>query len=240
MKRASLTAVTALGGVISIAGAAGIFAVFTDQATTGDNSVVTGERPRSADILLAMTATDPGAYPVACGVFQQDLTTPLFNVTDLRPGDAASAAICLGNEGTNPVGVSASAIDLLETETGCTGDEQAAGDSTCGQGGGEVSPVLMVTVWATDCSTGTGAGGGQDWQPPSALLGDMASSALAVTDVSPNTVACLLVTLALSGPDDLLQVAQTDRASWRFAFDAVAQPVSPSPTPSGSGGTGTQ
>lgn len=214
MRRSLLLSVIALGGLVTLMGAAGIFAVFTDRATTGTNTVSSGERPASADLKIASTAqsiTD-------CQTFQDNLTTGLYTATGAQPGTSFGAkAICLKNAGSATLNLSTTAVDLTDSETGCTGDEQAAGDATCGSGVGELSPLLFVDVLALDCSTGSGP------PPTSKTLAALGGSPISLGSLASGAQVCVRVEVRYPGstPDAETQKAQSDSVTWRFAFDGT-------------------
>src|SRR3954471_5430377 len=53
MRRPALVTIIVLGSVVTLVGATGIYAEFTDRATTGTNTATSGERPRAADLAQA-------------------------------------------------------------------------------------------------------------------------------------------------------------------------------------------
>lgn len=57
VRRPLLTTIAALGGVITLAGTTGVFAVFTDRATTGQNSFATKDNLGTG--LITMTDASP-------------------------------------------------------------------------------------------------------------------------------------------------------------------------------------
>jgi hypothetical protein len=221
--RRLLTVTMALGLVITAMNFTGIFAIFTDRATTGTNSEESGVQPRIADLLIA----DSGNSDCTDAVFTDDLETGLFDVSDIVPGGAADqvARICLKNAGTATLTVTTTAIDLVETETGCTGDEAAAGDLTCGTegiGDGELGSVLITELGIFDCTEGFDIG---DFVRAS--VEDLAASPHALGTIEPGAVACVFVDTVFAMPgvfatSDEVQQAQSDKVTWRYAFDGTA------------------
>ena len=228
MGRQTLRMVIVLGALITLLGGTGIFAVFSDRATTGTNDVTSGELGKAADLQIATAAVQNGS--VSCETFSDDLATGFFSVTDLQPsaGDAYRGTFCLKNVGSSAVGLLASAIDLSDIDSGCTGDEAAFGDTTCGgDQAGELSSVLVAAIAELDCDTG-------------AYMGQTGSASLAALetpvglpvaglvgringDLNPGQTACYFVELRYpnSTPHADTQVAQSDAATWRFAFDGT-------------------
>ena len=223
MTRQPLAAILVLGIVVSLAGGTGVVAVFTDTATTGGNSVTSGEQPGTgggnpADLEIAEAAIDPDTGTVGCGAFVDDLTTGLFSMADAGPGDGASGHVCLRNAGDEPVAVTTRAFELVDVEVGCSPGEAEAGDTTCGEGDGELSYMLIVSFGAVDCAAPSLS------DPTQAGLADMTSIAWHLVDrLDPAAVVC--VRLDLSYPIDTAaanaDLAQSDQTTWRFAFDVT-------------------
>jgi hypothetical protein len=210
----------ALGLVITAMSFTGIFAVFTDRATTGTNHVDSGTQARVVDIQLATSANGD----CTDAVFSEDLATGIIDVSDIQPGDGPQVQyLCLRNVGTAHVTYSVSAIDLTDTETGCTGDEAEVGDPTCGTAGagdGELGDVLIANVVPIDCDTQDIAG-----IVIAQTLSTLDETPVELTGGSAGEVVCLRVaaTMPQAGGDvtsDALQLAQSDQVEWRYAFDA--------------------
>ena len=118
-----------------------------------------------------------------------------------------------------------STIDVVETETGCTGDEAAAGDTTCGTenvGDGELGTVLLTQISFFECIEGTDIGG-----VVTETIEDLAGTPGSLATIQPGEVAC--VSLSAIYPTqggfataDQLQQIQSDKVEWRFAFDGTA------------------
>jgi hypothetical protein len=217
MGRHSLSTVMALGAVISLIGGAGLFAVFTDRATTGENSAITGERPHLEAIQVSSAAIAPD-LSVACGTFSDDLATALITVADLQPGGQWGGFVCVKNVSSLDLTLSATAIDLLDQETACSGDEGSF-DSTCAVGSdGELSGVLNVYFGDVDCATAVGTS-----TPPNNLAALGVGGSAALGTLSAGTTRCLFTSVGYPFTASALeqQIAQTDQATWRFAFDAT-------------------
>ena len=221
--RRLLATTMALGLVITAMNFTGIFAVFTDRATTGTNTAQSGQQPRTADLQIGTTESTncTGA------VYSDDLETGIWDLSDLVPGpDYDTTMICLKNVGTAELALTVTAIDVVETETDCTGDEAAAGDTSCGNigttGEGELGFVLITSLVQTDCVTGINIS-----DPFTGSIEDLAGGTNSVGTVAPGAVACIYTTWSMSeaGPfatSEVLQQAQTDKVQWRYAFDGTA------------------
>jgi len=220
-RRALLTSIAALGGVITLASTTGVFAVFTDRATTGTNTFATKDLPRAADLLIA-DATG-GISAVTCGTYSDNLQTGVISSIDVLPNEPKdSDFVCLKNAGSATVDVTTSAIDLTDEDTDCTGDE-AAVDTTCGVAtgqpdgspgqAGELSPLITFSLLTASCddvnqgSRGIGA------------LPDLTD--ISVAQMAPGAVLCVQFTARYQPTDAEAQIAQSDRATWRFAFDGT-------------------
>jgi len=244
MERHSLRLTIVLGVLITAMGSTGIFAVFTDRSTSGPNTVTSGSLPHAADLKIAAAADVGGAY--LCdrdndGQFEpadstiawtQDNTlTSQFNVANLQPGDTTNGAMfCLHNDGSSPLSLSATALDLLDVDVDCTGDELAAGDTDCGPGPvgivhfGELSSVIVVDLMRVTCELSP-AFTHQVIGTVSSGLADFNGIALGVgTPLQPGQTTCILSTVRYPSTTGAAaqQRAQSDRTTWRFAFDGVA------------------
>jgi predicted ribosomally synthesized peptide with SipW-like signal peptide len=224
MGQLSLIRVMAVGAVITLAGGSGIYALFSDRAMTGSNSVTTGDvpTPPPGDTHLQIANTSSGDYPLGCGTFSDDLATGLFTIADLTASSYPYSLICLKNAGTTTMAtVSMTVEDLVETETGCSTGEVAAGDATCGNDlEGELSSGLVAFLNRPACSTGSTSG-------PAGYL-DLATlqwSAIILpgSALAPGDIACVYVGVTWTGDATTLQLTQTDQLTWRFAFDGVTE-----------------
>lgn len=232
MGRQTLRIVVVLGILVTLVGGTGIFAVLTDRATAGSNSVETGAQPRAADIQIAAADAVAG-QPVDCGGavggtgFQDDISTAQFSVSNVQPGYQATSWICVKNVGGAPVSLTMGTLDLADLDTGCTGDEAVAGDTTCGFGptmqpqAGELSPLLSVSLKTLACATGTPLA-----DDGTTSLDQLVNGNLVIADdaipVAPGAIACVEIALAYSPSALDAQLAQSDTATWRFKFDAYA------------------
>ena len=221
--RRLLVSLMALGAIVTLVGAGGIFATFTDRATTGSSTVSSGVRASAAHLLISRFNGGACEPPV------EDLQTDLFTLNDVQPtGGLAQESICLANAGSASLDISATVIDLLDTEAGCTGDEAAAGDTTCGPGAtlGELSSVIAVVIAQVTCDNteqvipGSGVSG--TLSALSSGPGTIGGAPLGL-GLLPGESKCLRLAISypIGTPDTEVQVAQTDQVTWRFAFDGT-------------------
>ena len=227
MSRHALRITIVLGILITLVGGTGIFAVLTDRATAGANSVGTGSQPKAADITIADGDGIIGRIPFGCGTFQDNLETAQFTVESIQPGYSDAAELCVRNAGAAPVALTMGESQLADHDTGCTGDEAVAGDATCGVDGqlapqaGELSPLLSVTLWTIDCSGDSPPINNGIW-----TLDELANGSIVITDsaapLAPGAIVCLRIDLSYSPSALDAQLAQSDTATWRFKFDASA------------------
>ena len=217
MRRRMAVSVMALGAVVTLIGGTGIWAVFTDRATTGQNSVTSGALPQAADLLITQMGNQLGD----CQGFTDDLATGLFTVTDAGTGNLAVGFVCLKNNGSSALDVSMTAIDLVDVETGCTGDEAAAGDTTCGTNAvpptGELSASLQITIGPFDCVTGQGNSGFIQF------LDVLAGSSMPAGSLAVGEIGCyqIEVRIPVNLPVSTYQISQSDQSTWRLAFDGT-------------------
>jgi predicted ribosomally synthesized peptide with SipW-like signal peptide len=218
-RRALLTSIAALGGVITLASTTGVFAVFTDRATTGTNSFATKDLPRAADLQIAAGSAGTN-WSVSCGTYSDDLQTGLVSVSNVTANQTSdSGFVCLKNAGSATVDVTTSAIDLTDLDTDCTGDE-AAVDTTCGidptpgtPQAGELSPLITLSLTTADCSNVNQGGRGLGALP------DLTDASVA--SMAPDDVLCVGFTIRYLPTDAQAQAAQSDTATWKFAFDGT-------------------
>ena len=230
MGRHGLRLTIVLGVIITALGSTGIFAAFTDSAQTGTNSAQSGQRQQAVDLKIS---TALASAPIDCDgdqdsvMFEDDnLQTGIFSVTNLQPGaypaDATVARICLLNAGSGTIDVDATVIELVDTDSGCTGDESAAGDTTCGSNQlGELSGVTAAQIDLVDCDAGVGAG-----LQSSSLANWPANPVSLPGSLIPGDIVCVAFYLWIPASTDetTLQIAQSDTVTWRFAFDASLAP----------------
>jgi hypothetical protein len=109
-------------------------------------------------------------------------------------------------------------IDLVDSETACTGDEEAAGDTTCGTGAGELSSALSASTARADCRTGDFS-----LAPPAVKLSNAPTTNFPLGSLQPGETACIIATVEyrFDVPEITQRVAQSDQVQWRFAFDGT-------------------
>jgi len=220
-RRNTYLSLMVLGTVITMIGGTGIFAVFTDRATTDTNTVISTERDRVAHIQLA-TATWDGIN-WTCSEYSDDLQTGLFDVDSYQPGEFTMGAYaCLKNAGSAGASISLRALDLINSDPACTGDESSV-DPTCGggPGTGQLAGITNISVGTVSCATAEIVAATED-----ATLTSLTSSALAFPgpDLAPGGVVCFGINFGAPAglTETQKQAAQTDKVTWRFAFDATA------------------
>jgi len=220
MHRQMLRLTFILGVLVTVLGGTGVFASFTDTAQGGVNSVGSGARPSAADLQIA-TATVSGSV-VTCGAFSDNTSTAQFTLTNVQPTTpTAKTYICLRNVGSGALTLSMTAPSLRDLDTSCTGDEAAAGDTTCGNNGqGELSDVIAVGSSTVDCrDIATILGGTGDLLSRiNAIPAEVAADVLAAGATS-----CVELSVRYVGSSETeIQVAQSDTVTWNFLFTGVA------------------
>ena len=218
-RRAVLLTIMALGTVVTLTAVNGVFAIFTDRATTGTNTASSRAEARSADLQISTATFDSQSHAITCGTFDEDLVTGIITVSDLTPGgsDFGVGNLCLKNVGSRTLDISSSAIDLVDTDHACTGDE-ASVDATCGGDGlGELSAELTVEFIRSTCVAPLNLLGDDD-------LGNLTSTPFSLGSIAPDEVACFrigVIDLAQT-TGDMITITQSDTSTWRFAFDGTA------------------
>jgi hypothetical protein len=214
MRRPLLLSLMVLGLITTAIGGVGVFAPFTDRATTGTNNLTSGERPRGADLQIVWPAQS--FWSCDGETFVNDSTSSAVVANDAQPGYQVVVPFCLRNAGSLELTITGAVIDVVNRDVECTGDEAAAGDATCGNNEvGELGSVIATYIGLGPCDTGsavTFAGFVSD--APTLALGTLAAGATACGAVE--------VFYPLNRPDvDVLQ-AQTDQVTWKFAFDGTS------------------
>lgn len=215
MRRPVLVSTLSFGLAMRLAAFAGVFAVFTDQASTGTNRFETATLPDAVDLKLA-EHPNPGT----CQQFVDDLETPFFVVTSATPSPNAvfTDYFCLQNFGTMPATVSFSAVDVFDTEMDCTGDEAEAGDATCeADAPGEISDQLLINIPVTSC-----AGGGADNHQ--ATLGSLQTTPVVLEVVQPGECRLLIPNWTYNPTGAAALVAQSDQVTFRLVFHGESTP----------------
>jgi hypothetical protein len=139
----------------------------------------------------------------------------------------SGTGVCVRNAGSSTVSVTFTALDLTDVDTACTGDE-AVVDTSCGNGGaGELSPQLSVGFMPTECETGLPTGVAAVLRLDVLARPGSSTALPSGVDGSPlvlaqGETACFDSRWSY-GPTtaDAPTVAQTDQATWRFAFDGT-------------------
>jgi predicted ribosomally synthesized peptide with SipW-like signal peptide len=220
MGRHALRITILLGVLITLLGGTGIFAVFSDRATTGVNDVTSGELGHAAELRIANASpqSDPQVSgPFDCGTYTDDLATGLFSFT-VQGGNGDWQSACLRNAGTSSLDLSVTAIDLTDIDIACTGDEAAFGDTTCGgDAAGELSPNLDIWFSAFEC----GGGGALVEFGGRLRLDALSTGSIALGNLAPGADRCFAISVTDVGRDTAAQIAQSDKAEWRFAFDGT-------------------
>jgi hypothetical protein len=216
MRRPLALSLIVLGLVVTLIGGTGLLAPFTDRATTGVNSITSGERPRAADLKLAWAVADP--FACAAATYEDNSTTPGLTATDIQPGYGELLHFCLKNIGSADLSVSLTVIDVVNDDIACTGDEIFVDPGSCGTapGGGELGDVFSAEYALLDCDTGSGP-------VPTALGFISTGPSSSVGTLPPGETWCGYILAGYSTITDLdaQQLAQSDRVTWRYAFDGT-------------------
>ena len=216
MRRPALLTIAVLGGLACLLGGTVLYAAVQDTARTGTNSAESAALGTSADIQLASATKSGNAFN--CGTFSEDIASGLYTAVGVSPGFTQQRQFCIKNVGSHLVELTVRADELTDVDFACTGDEAEHGDATCGGDQlGELSSVLRVFFQQQDCVTGNAT-----LTTVEGKLKDKATSSDELNVLAAGATACYLV--ALVYPSDTVasavQIAQSDRAIWRFKFSA--------------------
>lgn len=213
-RRRPVLASLAVAGVLAgTLGLAGVFAESTDRAQTGENRWQSGALEELQDVDIQLALLDG-----SCGTFTEDLETGLFAVTEDESDDLVLAGFCLRNNGNFPVRVAAVALDVVDVEVACT-NREAEVDETCGSGGlGELSGDLGISAYLSECDVDNGFPA-FDHRAFSRSLADLATARVELVQLPPDstTPVCLMANTGYSFSE---RASQSDRVTWRFAFEA--------------------
>lgn len=217
MRRSVLVSMMVMGAVVTLLMGAGTFAVFTDRATTGQNSAESKALPRAADIQLAFGVSGPAAC--AGATYVEDNASPTVSMSNVEPGSRSDTSFCVKNVGSAALALTATVIDVSDVDTACTGDEGAV-DTTCGSNAqGELGEVLTFYPAWFPCEGGAGTssyGGFLSSPEPPVSLGNLAAGEIRCGVVQ--------VSYGLNRPINDQLKAQSDTVTWRFAFDGSTAP----------------
>jgi predicted ribosomally synthesized peptide with SipW-like signal peptide len=216
MRRPVLLTVIALGAAITLAGAGGTIAAFTDEAKTGTNSIETGALPSPVNLQIGTWDRTAGS----CDGLSDDLTTGLYSVSDLQPsGNATSGqSFCIKNAGNTAASLAARATDYTSVDIACTNDEPAR-DTTCGDNGaGELGDVgnLNISGWSSCASDATFTGPSANHTVATWTGGSVLGT------INGGETRCFTTSFGYNpGVDDAV-AAQSDKVTWRFTFTSTA------------------
>jgi predicted ribosomally synthesized peptide with SipW-like signal peptide len=218
MQRQMLRLTLLLGVMVTLLGGTGVFAVFSDQASGGRNSVVSDDLASAADLQIAAATGD---QVVTCQTFADGTTTPQFTITDFGPETQVQKGYaCLRNNGSAALELTVQATSLFDSDIACTGDEAAAGDTTCGNNlAGELSPLIAIDISQVNCQTLIRSGGHSQVLDRWAAVTDIAAPSL-----TPGGIACIEFELHYSplATETQVQKAQSDQVLWHFRFQGTA------------------
>lgn len=80
---------------------------------------------------------------------------PLFDLTDIAPGDTGAAMFTVTNPQAVPVQFSMAVVSLSDDDRGCNEPEAVFGDTSCGVGGGELQLDLRLRLIGFDATGAT-------------------------------------------------------------------------------------
>ena len=168
------------------------------------------ERGQSVDLQVALRAAGK------CGTWAESLPALVIR-SGLQPGDRMpDVEVCLRNRG-NATGIAwLRVIERGETETACTADEPTV-DPTCAIGmAGELGDGLGVIVaLRAGCA-------GQASPIVRLPFGFLHQYPVPVAELRKNEVSCVILGLEYRvSTAQAAAASQTDRVTWRYAFDLV-------------------
>ena len=82
--------------------------------------------------------------------FTHEPSAPLLNFDRLAPGYSTSGDVAVKNDSVETVALHLRATNIHDDENGCLVQETRDGDSSCGDGGGELARWLEIVISGTD------------------------------------------------------------------------------------------
>lgn len=236
-RRPFLASLATLGVATSLLGVAGVFAASTDSARTELNDAFSGQTGGGGgdghvDLQLATASMDYETSTFTCNDdWSDNLASGVINSggnelgTDFPGyGPFDEGYLCIRNIGDDPAAVSMTASDLVDSEVFCSPGEATAPDPTCGTGEGELSHDLVIAAYtavpgveANNCISSAATS--------STLRQLYDGDAIGLESLSPGQVIGLCPGAFWSAS----AVSQSDHATWRFVFNAIAD-TEPDPT----------
>jgi len=168
------------------------------------------ERGQTVDLQVALRVSGK------CGTWAESLPALVIR-SGLQPGDRTpDVEVCLRNRGTATGIAWLRVIERVETETACTADEPTV-DPTCAIGmAGELGDGLGVIVaLRAGCA-------GQASPIVRLPFGFLHQYPVPVAELRKNEVSCVVLALEYRiSTAEAASASQTDRVTWRYAFDLV-------------------
>jgi predicted ribosomally synthesized peptide with SipW-like signal peptide len=219
---------------MGIAGAAagyGTSALYTDEEEFLNNSITAGTLDMTIDASIPSDGiNDEWASAIDFEGYSPETADgePVIGVglADIKPGDWVILCYEITVE-TNPACLGLTTANTANDDNGLTEPEEyEAGDTTGGDGEGELAQNLEVTVYDDlDVSALDGTLAGAESALSNELLGGVSLQDVWATFDDGNTIAAETMTfdfyLLLELPSDVGNVVQSDSVEWDFVFDAV-------------------
>lgn len=237
MRRTWRMGALALGTTASLLLGSGLISRLSDSVTSSGNRIESGERggveQQQHDVRAALLdSQDPGGCPTDAAAYQSDgLAAGTFGTGGGADAFAVAGQLdnyCIRNFGSTTGQLLVSLANVLDSETGCS-DTEAAVDSTCGSGTGELSGILDAYYVGYDS-----AGSCKAESPPlgTSSVADAQTTPTALVQLDPGATCELYLYFAprQDTPGSALDAAQTDAMDFDVVF-TLADPSAPSTTP---------
>ena len=190
-----------------LAGCAAVLVVGSAANADGDRR----RNDRKQDVELALRVDG------RCGPFADQLP-PILIESGVAVGDTlGNVTICVRNRGDDDASLVLRAIELVDVDIACTGDE-ALVDASCGAAGpGELSDSLLQRVGIGSCRQDPAFRSAWDRS-----LAGLADRPLVLTRDLGDDRVCVRLRLRYGGSAADGVRSQSDRTTWRYAFTLVA------------------
>ncbi len=223
----------AVGVVMTMATVLGVFAALTDTAETGTLQATSTGLSESINLQIDNTgAISSSSTNCATRTTYVDSQTVVpLSWTNAAEGGTFTRFICLKNTGVEVAQMSISLHGVVNTDTGCTGDEIDFDATSCGTGAGELGPNLQAEIQKVGtsdtsnvlCNESDISGAVNSYSTIVNATSPRTLDTLSANGkIQPNTYACYRITMEYptSVSDTNVQKAQSDKVEWQFQFHA--------------------
>ncbi len=181
---------------VSAIAVGGTVAYFSDTGTSTGNTFTAGTLDLNVD--------------------GQNINVVKFTVANTVPGASGTGTYILNNVGNINGFIDLENISVTDDDNGCNSAETAAGDITCGPGGGELGANINVDLFVDANNNGIFDGGDTTIYTGSTLSGIALNYPL---NLPLNAAATTYITLNWNIPTSVGKIIQSDSSSLNLSFE---------------------